>query len=186
MLFGFTIVFLVIPLVSDQWKYSPISRSIIMTFSSLMFGDAQSIFLIQSYKMGRRFLCGIIDHLSWKWQHKDVIMTQQNGFVVLNKKYDIWWHFLFCCIWFMWQMCVICPQHMTAELAFYIFIFMIVLNLSFQLKNSKHKSPFSLTVLWGWVTKTTNIATMATDCFLQNQPFWRLWLSTPLPSNKAG
>ncbi len=45
-----------------------------------------------------------------------------------SKKCDVQWNFWFCCIWFMWCRCVVCPQHVTAELAFYSFIFMIVLN----------------------------------------------------------
>ncbi len=34
-----------------------------MIYSILMFGDAQSMSLIQSYKMGRRFLSGNVDHI---------------------------------------------------------------------------------------------------------------------------
>ncbi len=63
MLFGFTIAFATISLVSNQWNYSPRSRTIIVLSTTLMSGVAQSMSMIQSYNMGRKTLSGIIDHV---------------------------------------------------------------------------------------------------------------------------
>ncbi len=52
-LFGFLITLLTISLVSHQWNYSPRPRSIIVAFSTLMFGDAPVMSLIQSYKIDK-------------------------------------------------------------------------------------------------------------------------------------
>ncbi len=43
--------------------YSSRPRQIIMTFFALMFGDSQSMTLIQNYKIDTRFLSEIVDHI---------------------------------------------------------------------------------------------------------------------------
>ncbi len=63
MLFHFTTAFPTISLVLHHANYTPTPRIIIATFSILMFGDAHSMFLIQNYRMDRRFPCGILDHI---------------------------------------------------------------------------------------------------------------------------
>ncbi len=59
----FITAFPTISLVLHQWNCSPRLRPIIATVSVIMFGDVQSMSLIQSYKMDRRFLSGIVNQI---------------------------------------------------------------------------------------------------------------------------
>ncbi len=109
-------------------------------------------------------------------------------FLNSQKKCYIGQHFWFCRIWVTWQRCVICPQHMTADLWLILFfIFAIILNLLIPTKNTERNPQTPLlpnNILRGGATKklaTTD--TMATDAaghhgcnFSRNSPFWLLRL----------
>ncbi len=56
MMIDFTTTFPTMHLVSHQWNYSLRQEPIIMTFSKFMYGGVQSMSLIQSYRMDKKFL----------------------------------------------------------------------------------------------------------------------------------
>ncbi len=63
MLFGLSITFLTVSLVWHHTNYSTKSRSIIVILFVLIYGDSQSMSLIQRYIMVNKFLSGIINHI---------------------------------------------------------------------------------------------------------------------------
>ncbi len=83
--------------------------------------------------------------------------------VKLTKKLWHWTKKLFCWFWAMWWRCVICPQLLTALLAFYInFIFAMVSNLLFPKKKSYHNHLSHLLSCENEAQKTATTAAMAT------------------------
>ncbi len=89
-----------------------------------------------------------------KWLHKNLVgnanMMTSSWYIDMclslnsQKKCDIQWLYSFCCKWVNWWRCVICPQHVTTDLAFLFFIFGNVSNLLIPTTNSYYNA-----VLWG-------------------------------------
>ncbi len=120
---------------------------------------------------------------------------QQNWFVMkFTKKCYVQQHFSFCHIWVTWQRCVVCPQYVTADLAFSLYA--IVVNLIIPTR----KIPFTTTsvALQSCKKEHQKIATTAAKSLgstvhcggylLHNQPFLQSWLHPWVlpPNNYAG
>ncbi len=127
-------------------------------------------------------------------------MILQNGFVAkFPKKCDVGQHVWFCCIWFTWWRCVICPQHVTADLTYFIFYFCDNFKFSNSNKKNNEYNPWlpllpHETVRMSHKKSATN-ATMVTDAashhgcnFSCNSLFWLLRLHRLVlpPNNNAG